>query len=178
MGDSTRKEDDANAHDRDYRGVYDRAIRILALRDHGVEELRRKLLAKGEPSALVERVLEACLGSGLLNDPLFAYRRAVSRMAGKGYGPLKVRGELLVLGLTPEVVSEGMAKALEEIDLGDIVARVFERRCAEFWKGGAAGADQRAKRRCFDLLFRRGFDTDTIHRVLSRSPAGVTYDGK
>lgn len=169
MGDSTRKEDDTDAPGREYRDVYDRAIRMLALRDHGVEELRRKLLVKGEPSELVERVLEKCRESGFLDDALFAYRRAVSRMTGKGYGPLKVRGELLIMGLAPEIVTKGMAKALEEIDLGELAARVFERRCTELPKGGQAGADQRARRRCFDLLYRRGFDTDTINLVLSQS---------
>ncbi|HIJ83079.1 MAG: hypothetical protein HW380_3096 [Magnetococcales bacterium] len=167
MGDFTRKGDDERADGERYRGVYDRALRILALRGHAVEEMRRKLLAKGEPLELVERVLEECIRVGLLDDTLFVYHRAVSRIAGKGYGPHKVRGELLALGVVPEVVAQGMARALLEIDLGEIVARVFAKRCTEWNKGGTAAVDQRARKRCFDLLFRRGFDTDTIHLVLS-----------
>lgn len=166
--DPTRKEESESVgSERGYRDVYDRALRILSLRDHGVEELRNKLLVKGEPPDLVEQVLEECLRLRFLDDANFVYRRAVSRIVGKGYGPHKVRGELLAMGLAPEIVAQGLARVLAEIDLGEIVKKIFSKRCSELQKGGTIIKDKRARKRCFDLLFRRGFDMDTINRVLS-----------
>ncbi len=167
MGYSTRKEALEPATVSDHRGVRDRALRLLAMRAHGVAELKQKLLAKGEPADEVQRVVAECLEQGFLNDTLFACHRTVSRIAGKGYGPHKVKGELLALGLDPEDVARGMARALSEIDLEAVVAKVLAKRCAEINREGVAAARQRARKKCIDLLYRRGFDRDTIYRILS-----------
>lgn len=166
MGHPTRKEGDDPTDERPLLSTRERALRLLAMRSHGKDELKRKLLAKGEARENVTVVLEACEQQGYLDDATFAYHRTIARIAGKGYGPLKVRGELLALGIAPALITEGMARAMAEIDLEAVVVNVYERRCRKRMPGSSATQDKRDRKRCFDYLFRRGFDSETIQLVL------------
>ncbi|MBF0139483.1 MAG: regulatory protein RecX [Magnetococcales bacterium] len=166
MGHLTRKEGDDPGDGRSLSNTRDRALRLLAMRSHGKDELRRKLLAKGEPPDHVAQVLEACEQQGYLDDAVFAYNRTIARVAGKGYGPIKVRSELLALGIEPTLVAQGMARAMAEIDLEAVVGQVVARRCAKNMPGSSVSQEKSARKRCFDILFRRGFDSETIQLVL------------
>lgn len=84
----------------DYARLLDRAIRILAMRDHSEQELRRKLAApvmsKNGPEALnvtpeeVDNVVEWCIENRYLDDDRFVAQFIASR-SRKGYGPARVR---------------------------------------------------------------------------------------
>ncbi|MDR0935067.1 MAG: recombination regulator RecX [Oscillospiraceae bacterium] len=75
------------------RKCLQRALRILGYRSHGVEELRHKLLAKGESDTSAAYAVEYLLERGLLNDEEYGaelcehYRR-------KGYPEWRVKAEL------------------------------------------------------------------------------------
>ncbi len=86
------------------------AERILAGRDHGREELRKKLLHRGFPSAAVEEVLEDFSRRGLLDDSRFAQEFARQAL-GKGHGALYIRAKLGGRGLR---VSGAVCTAAEE----------------------------------------------------------------
>ncbi|MBF0422203.1 MAG: RecX family transcriptional regulator [Magnetococcales bacterium] len=168
MDDPTRKEGGVpvGGDESDCRRVFDRALRLLSLRSHGVEELRQKLVGRGENREAVAYALAECLRLGYLDDADLVYRRTIARMTGKGYGPHKIRNELLQLGIAPELVARGMARALAEVDIEVVVKKIFVKHCSRWISSRAAILDRSARKRCFDYLFRRGFDTDTIHLVL------------
>ena len=79
-----------------YARLLDRAVRILAVRDHSEQELRRKLAApimgKNGPEEIdataedYERVIAWCHEHGYLDDSRFVARFIASR-SRKGYGP-------------------------------------------------------------------------------------------
>ncbi|MDR0857464.1 MAG: RecX family transcriptional regulator [Oscillospiraceae bacterium] len=75
------------------RKCVQRALRILGFRSHGVEELRRKLKAKGESSENSAYAVNYLLDKGLLDDESYGaelceyYRR-------KGYPEWRVKAEL------------------------------------------------------------------------------------
>ena len=75
------------------------AERILARRDHGTAELRRKLLARGFATDEVEPVLAGLAGRGLLDDNSFARRFADEALAD-GRGPAWVRAKLRQRGVS------------------------------------------------------------------------------
>jgi len=89
------------------------AERLLARRDHGVAELRRKLLARGFDATEVEAVLEGLAGRGLLDDASFCRRFAAEALAD-GRGPAWIRAKLRVRGVTapPAVTPEDEAASL------------------------------------------------------------------
>ncbi len=83
-----------------YARLLDRAVRILAVRDHSEQELRRKLSApvmgKNGPEEIdataddYERVIAWCHEHHYLDDERFVMRFIASR-SRKGYGPARIR---------------------------------------------------------------------------------------
>jgi len=75
----------------------------LARRDHGSEELRRKLLDKGYDSAIVGRLIERLCAEKLLDDRRFL-ENFVAYHAARGQGPERVRADLRKLAMHGEPV--------------------------------------------------------------------------
>ncbi len=97
----------------------DRAVRILAVRDHSEQELRRKLAAPimGKMAEEIdataedyERVIAWCHEHGYLDDSRFVARFIASR-SRKGYGPARIRQEL------NQKVFPAKRKAMRECDI-------------------------------------------------------------
>lgn len=143
--------------------VYDQALRWLARRAYGEEELRRRLLAQGAPTAWVEQALARCRELGYLNDAAFAASLARHRLGQSGQGAARVRAELQARGLASETVTAALAEAQAENDpLASARAALAKR------FGLQPAADRRELKRRFDFLTRRGFAGDVIWRALER----------
>lgn len=103
----------------------DRAMRILAMRDHSEQELRRKLTApvpgKNGPETLditpeeLEEVISWCLEHRFLDDERFVHQFIASR-ARKGYGPARIRQELKQKGIERQISESAMREC--DIDWG------------------------------------------------------------
>lgn len=106
-----------------YSRLLDRAVRILAMRDHSEQELRRKLAApvmgKNGPEEIdatpedYDKVIAWCIESRYLDDDRFVQQFIASR-SRKGYGPARVRQELGQKGISREVIERAMREC--EID--------------------------------------------------------------
>jgi Uncharacterized protein conserved in bacteria len=100
-----------------YARLLDRAIRILAMRDHSEKELRRKLAApvmtKNGPEPVdaspedVDRVVAWCQESHYLDDGRFTGQFIASR-SRKGYGPARIRQELNQKGIARADIDQAM----------------------------------------------------------------------
>ena len=88
-------------------GALERAVRILARRDHSVESLRLKLGRVGTAQE-VEEALEALIRNGYLDDARFACARA-EHLAGRGYGDDWIHADLESQGVPPEAAREAIA---------------------------------------------------------------------
>jgi regulatory protein len=75
------------------RKCLQRALRILGYRAHGVEELRHKLIAKGESDTAAAYAIEYLLEHKLLNDEEYA-AALVEHYRNKGYPEWRVKAEL------------------------------------------------------------------------------------
>ena len=106
-----------------YSRLLDRAVRILAMRDHSEQELRRKLAApvmgKNGPEEIdatpedYDKVVAWCIESRYLDDDRFVQQFITSR-SRKGYGPARVRQELGQKGIAREAIERAMREC--EID--------------------------------------------------------------
>jgi regulatory protein len=106
-----------------YSRLLDRAVRILAMRDHSEQELRRKLAApvmgKNGPEDIdatpedYDKVIAWCIESRYLDDDRFV-QQFISSRSRKGYGPARVRQELNQKGISREAVERAMREC--EID--------------------------------------------------------------
>ncbi len=133
------------------------AERILARRDHGREELRKKLLRRGFPTAAVEEVLEDFARRGLLDDGRFALEFARQAL-GKGHGALYIRAKLGARGLR---VSGTVCTAADE---AASLRAFLDRRRLE--PKALTGAAERAK--ILRFLRGRGYSTAAIQAVLGQ----------
>jgi regulatory protein len=147
--------------DRPSRTAYDKALGLLARREHSRRELAQKLerggFAREESTAAVER-----LGNqGYQDDTRFAAALVRSRV-GQGYGPARIRAELRSQGIGDAAIRELIDAA--EVDWEDLGARQLRRR----YGGPTADPAERARRAQF--LLRRGFAAATV-RVLTHADA-------
>jgi regulatory protein len=139
------------------RSSYDRALGLLARREHSVRELRTKLAARGHGGADANAALDRLRQQDHQSDERFASSLA-RRRAAQGYGPRRIGAELKSHGLGDAGVREIIAGI--DIDWSATAATQLRRRF-----GATVPADriERGKRAAF--LLRRGFDPATVRAV-------------
>ncbi|PID60824.1 MAG: recombinase RecX [Gammaproteobacteria bacterium] len=169
-----------------YRSLHDRAVRLLARRDHSRAELTRKLsrpqasgrkrrnrraseLESGAGVAeidaetlaeVIEAVLDALVEAGYLNDARYAASLAEQRR-DKGYGPLAIRAKLGERGIDSELQRD----ALDELGQEDWVGNATEALQRRFSDAELASGEQRERARQARFLRARGFDSATARRA-------------
>lgn len=135
------------------RTAYDKALGLLARREHSRRELKQKLerggFARDESAVALERLGD----QGYQDDDRFAASLFRSR-AGQGYGPARIRAELRSQGVSDATIRELMENT--EIDWHDLAASQLRRR----YGGPSADPAERARRAQF--LLRRGFAAATV----------------
>jgi len=137
----------------------EKALRLLARRDHSRAELARKLREDGEAdeiAALLAR-FEEC---GLLSDSRFASQFVSSRAAR--FGTRRLQYDLKQRGVADADVADALANVGDDetARARAVWARRFDARPAD--------AKSWAKQARF--LQSRGFSADSIHKVLREQP--------
>lgn len=97
---------------RDDRKTSERALRLLSIREHSVQELIRKLLAKGHQEKLVHRVIEDMKEQGLVSDQRFAESFVRGRIAKK-QGPILICAELRERGVSERILEDVLTQPSE-----------------------------------------------------------------
>lgn len=136
----------------------DRALGLLARREHSRVELARKLGQREFEAADIERVLDDLERERLLSDARFAEEFVRARF-GRGSGPQKIRAELRRRGVADALADDALAEyssAWRE--------RIQEVRRKRF--GDEPPADYRERARQARFLQARGFDPEQIRAVL------------
>ncbi|HEX5804516.1 MAG TPA: recombination regulator RecX [Azospira sp.] len=132
-----------------------RALRLLARREHARTELKKKLAPHAESEAALEALLDELAARRLLSDARYAEMRVSSR--GGRFGNARLAQELKSQGVADGVVGEALAGA------GDELARAYA-----IWrrKFGTLPADAAERARQTRYLLYRGFSGDVIRRIL------------
>ncbi len=139
------------------------AFRYLAYRARTEGEVRRKLSGKGFEEGVIDEVVERLYTLGYLDDEAYARAYVRARFAGRGYGPQRIRAELLRRGVRRDYADAALAELLAEDD----VAEQARRHAAKRWPRLASEPDPRKRRKKLtDYLVRRGFSFDVVRRVV------------
>ena len=139
---------------------------LLVRREHSRRELTRKLAERGFDADTAENVVADMAQRGWHDDTRFAQSLARSRMHA-GHGPLRIRAELSTHGLGEEAARaalEALAESGEDDWLASARGLVGRR------YGPGVADDPALRRKAADLLFRRGFDGDTVRAATSFDP--------
>ncbi len=139
------------------RSAYDKALGLLARREHSQRELQLKLRQGGYAAAETADAIVRLAGQHYQDQRRFAQALVRSRLA-QGYGPLRLRAELKSHAMSDALIGECIAAT--EIDWNETALALLRRRY-----GGASSKDpvERAKRAQF--LLRRGFAAATVRSV-------------
>jgi regulatory protein len=150
--------------------AYERALLLLARRDHGVAELKRKLVEKGFPEINSDEAIERLLQQGLLDDVRFAEKIAdASVRNGRGVGP-KLFSDLIRKGISPDIARHAVEEAASRTHEFEALALILSKRFAAFDPSSAA---QKEKQRVFGYLQRRGFSLSSILSFFRNQERGV-----
>jgi len=146
----------------DHRQAYATALRLLARREHSVQELYHKLKGRQCPADVADEVVAALVAEGALSDRRFAEGYVQSRFE-RGFGPLRIRAELRERG-----IGEALAEqALVEYE-GEWTASAWHQRHKRFGDEAPADFNQRVKQMRF--LQQRGFGHEQIRTTFKNEP--------
>jgi regulatory protein len=136
------------------------AVALLARRDYGSAELTALLRDKGFAASAVHAVVSDLIEHRFIDDARYANHRT-SYQAERGHGPLRIRRDLVNLGLDPSVIDVAVAEG------GDWSQQAREVRIRKF--GLNVPADWTEKARQARFLQYRGFSADHIRSALGAS---------
>ena len=133
-----------------------RALRIINARPMSREELRKRLVEKGETPENTEECAEWLCQMGLINDTEYA-GSVVRHYAAKGYGASRIKQELRRHGVSRELWDEAMEQMPEQ---DEYLARFLRSRLSD-------PGDRAQVKKVSDALFRRGYSWDQIKHALN-----------
>lgn len=137
--------------------AYDKALGLLARREHSRRELRQKLGRKGYASDEAGEALDRLGEQHYQDDDRFA-EVLIRNRAAQGYGPMRLRAELKSHGLSDARIRSLLDAA--QIDWADSAAAQLRRRY-----GSAGTSDPAERTRRAQFLLRRGFPAATVRDV-------------
>ena len=137
----------------DTKDIRRAAMDLLARREHGFFELERKLSVRF-PREMVVAVLTRLQQERLQSDERFVESYVYSRRQ-RGYGPVRIRAELLQKGLESELITQHLQ--CYQDDWTALVRKIKEQK---FGTGQPASARERARQIRF--LTGRGFSLEQI----------------
>jgi regulatory protein len=134
----------------------ERALAMLARREHTRAEMARKLSPHSESPEQVELVLDALVARGWLSEARFAESRA--NVLARKFGSRKIEYDLRSRGVSAEMIEHSVEQA-----------RVHElENCRAAWKKkfGTLPLDAAERGRQMRFLAGRGFSAEVVRRVL------------
>jgi regulatory protein len=138
--------------------VVDRARRLLASREHSRLELTHKLRARGFGGTEIAQALDRLVAEGALDESRLA-EQYIAERAAKGFGPLRIRAELLAKGLSDSLIDPHLDTMRD--DWGAYMAEIYDRRF-----GSEPPPDHAEYARRGRFLEQRGFPPEMIRRFL------------
>jgi regulatory protein len=144
--------------------AYRKALHFLGYRARSISEVTQKLVRSGYGEVETEKVIERLVRGGYLDDEAFARQYVESRVAARGYGPLRIRQDLFRKGIAGEIIEETLSAAFPDRE----VRRKAVAEASKRWVQLSKEPDTRKRRKkLFDFLVRRGFDFEIAAEVLN-----------
>lgn len=135
----------------------ERAIRMLARREHARAELARKLAPYAESGDEVEALLDDLTARRLLSDARYVEARINARRAR--FGDARLAFELRTQGVGEELVDAALATGDDELSRARLI---WQRKFA----GEPCAGDARERARQSRFLLSRGFSAETVRQVM------------
>ena len=140
--------------------AYEKALRLLTVRGRSRKELKQRLEAERYSDKVAERVLDRLADTGLIDDKKFAIDRARAMGKGKGWGPRKLRSDLIKRGIPAEAVDEAVSQAYGTQSHIQVMKRLIKKRFGS--QVLTQKADRKTRGKAHRFLLGRGFEPDDV----------------
>ena len=137
----------------------ERAIGLLARREHSLLELRHKLRSRDCEESDIDELLEQLVHEGLQSDERYAEAYVYSRRQ-RGFGPMRIQAELRERGISDQLI--GQFIQFGDSDWLDEARQQWEKRF------GTQAEDYKERARQARFLQGRGFSPEMIRQVLNQ----------
>lgn len=137
------------------RSAHDKALAMLARREHSRQEMRVRLARDHYPDDEIDAALAELVDANYQSDERFTEMMVRSRIR-QGYGLQRIRAELRTHDLPDALIGEYLARA--DVDWLERARGQLERRY-----GRTPPRDYRERAKRMQFLVRRGFDAGTAH---------------
>ena len=143
----------------------ERALLLLGYREHSSAELVRKLGDCGYPGDVARAVADRLTEVELVDDGRFAHAWARSRLSC-GYGPRRIRQELVQRGVDSALVDDALAEAVEAESEAALARKALR---------GRTPTDPRGRERLLRRLVGRGFSMSAALSALDSEMSAASF---
>ena len=149
------------------------ALAGLNHRARTADEVRQSLLRKGFAETVTEDTVADLERIGVVDDAAYARAFVRDRFNGRGYGPARLRQDLMRKGVARGAIDEALADLEETEDLGAEAREQADKK----WRSLASEEDVRKrKKKTLDYLVRRGFGFDVARSAVDAAAEGEDDD--
>ncbi len=135
--------------------IYQKALALLARREHSVVELRSKLERFSGAEEVLDEVLQTLQEQGYQSDLRYA-EMAVRSQFGRGHGPLRIKQSLQQKGIARDLMAQVFEQAA--VDWHSAARQAREKRFGDWLAQG----DYKERARQMRFLAGRGFAAEHI----------------
>ena len=135
-------------------------FRILSRRDHSRKELKDKAYKKGYSGGYIDQILDEFEEKEYIDDRKFALKYTADKFEFNDWGPYKIRTQLFKKGVSKHIVEECIQKSFTADDIRDSMVTLIRKKKKRYQR---EPSDKR-KKKIFDFLLRKGYDSDHIFK--------------
>jgi len=140
------------------------AYRLLYYRERSRSEMASRLGRRGYAPSVIKDVIGDLEKKRLLDDGRFAALLIRDIMRTRPSGLYFIRSKLMRYGVDRKVADKAISDIESEYDEFSAALNAAEKR-----KAGMRGVNkEKAKKRIYDFLLRRGFSKDVVYKILGR----------
>ena len=139
------------------------SLNLLSFRPRTARELERRLRRKEFPEGVAERTVEELVDKGLVDDSAFAETFVRDRVRLRPRGKRRLVQELRAKGVDSETAEAAVGEVMEREEVSELE---LAREAVAKWSRKAGEDSQRARRRLYGFLARRGFGGETVRQIM------------
>ena len=141
----------------------DSSLNLLSFRARTAVELRRRLREKGFPDEVAERCVGELVERGLVDDSSFAETFVRDRVRLRPSGARRLVQELRTKGIDADTATDAIEEVLRDEGTSELE---LARAAVKKWARRSGEDPDRARRRLYGFLARRGFGAETVRQVM------------
>lgn len=138
-----------------------KAVSLLARRNYGIQEMRRKLAGAFYPQEEIEEVVNRLVETGYLDDRLYARAYIRDQMNLRLKGPRLIQAELVAKKVDDEIISETLLEQYTELVQQRNMLRLIDK-----WSSSSSNySDQQMMRK----LIQKGYYPSSAIRAVKEN---------